>query len=115
MRVVADFSMKLCNKNSNGGMMEKIFDGKKAAKLGTEKRPAVVRVQTKKRLKEVSAIFEKNGWKFTIELAPDEPEDIVDLERLLNPPQPKIAEKKVGRNEPCPCGSGKKYKKCCGQ
>jgi len=21
--------------------------------------------------------------------------------------------KKVGRNEPCPCGSGKKYKKCC--
>ncbi|MCP4444370.1 MAG: YchJ family protein [Myxococcales bacterium] len=22
-------------------------------------------------------------------------------------------EKKVGRNEPCPCGSGKKYKKCC--
>jgi preprotein translocase subunit SecA len=25
------------------------------------------------------------------------------------------AEKKVGRNEPCPCGSGKKYKKCCGK
>jgi preprotein translocase subunit SecA len=23
-------------------------------------------------------------------------------------------DKKVGRNEPCPCGSGKKYKKCCG-
>ena len=23
-------------------------------------------------------------------------------------------EKKVGRNAPCPCGSGKKYKKCCG-
>jgi uncharacterized protein YecA (UPF0149 family) len=21
---------------------------------------------------------------------------------------------KVGRNEPCPCGSGRKYKKCCG-
>ena len=21
--------------------------------------------------------------------------------------------KKIGRNEPCPCGSGKKYKKCC--
>ncbi len=24
-------------------------------------------------------------------------------------------DKKVGRNEPCPCGSGKKYKKCCGK
>jgi preprotein translocase subunit SecA len=21
---------------------------------------------------------------------------------------------KIGRNDPCPCGSGKKYKKCCG-
>lgn len=25
-----------------------------------------------------------------------------------------VKEKKVGRNEPCPCGSGKKYKHCCG-
>ena len=24
------------------------------------------------------------------------------------------SEAKVGRNAPCPCGSGKKYKKCCG-
>ena len=28
---------------------------------------------------------------------------------------PIIAEKKPGRNEPCPCGSGKKYKNCCGR
>lgn len=28
---------------------------------------------------------------------------------------PYVAEKKVGRNEPCPCESGKKYKKCCGK
>ena len=26
----------------------------------------------------------------------------------------KTAAEKVGRNDPCPCGSGKKYKKCCG-
>lgn len=25
-----------------------------------------------------------------------------------------VKDKKIGRNEPCPCGSGKKYKKCCG-
>ena len=30
-------------------------------------------------------------------------------------PQPKRVEKKIGRNEPCPCGSGKKYKHCCGK
>jgi preprotein translocase subunit SecA len=29
--------------------------------------------------------------------------------------QPIIAEKKIGRNEPCPCGSGKKYKNCHGK
>jgi preprotein translocase subunit SecA len=23
--------------------------------------------------------------------------------------------KKIGRNDPCPCGSGRKYKKCCGR
>ena len=27
----------------------------------------------------------------------------------------KRTDKKVGRNAPCPCGSGKKYKKCCGR
>ena len=26
-----------------------------------------------------------------------------------------VKEKKVGRNDPCPCGSGKKYKFCCGK
>lgn len=26
-----------------------------------------------------------------------------------------VKEKEIGRNEPCPCGSGKKYKKCCGK
>ena len=25
------------------------------------------------------------------------------------------ASKDIGRNDPCPCGSGKKYKKCCGK
>lgn len=29
--------------------------------------------------------------------------------------QPVVAEEKVGRNDPCPCGSGKKYKKCHGK
>lgn len=30
-------------------------------------------------------------------------------------PAPVKAAQKVGRNEPCPCGSGKKYKHCCGR
>ena len=38
----------------------------------------------------------------------NEPED------LLGAPAQVKAENKPGRNDPCPCGSGKKYKKCCG-
>ena len=30
-------------------------------------------------------------------------------------PQPVRRGQKVGRNDPCPCGSGKKYKHCCGR
>ena len=95
--------------------MKNFLDDKKTAKLGTEKNPAAVTVKTKKRLKEVTAQFKEKGWRYTIELDPDKPEDITQLELLLNPPQPKIAEKKIGRNDHCPCGSGKKHKKCCGK
>jgi SWIM/SEC-C metal-binding protein len=85
------------------------------ARLGTEKKPAVVCVQTQEKLREVASIFEKHGWIFIASLEPDKPEDISDLERLLNPPLPKKASQKIGHNDPCPCSSGKKYKKCCGK
>ncbi|MBL9169991.1 MAG: DUF1186 domain-containing protein [Verrucomicrobiales bacterium] len=35
-------------------------------------------------------------------------------EELSPKPVPYVAPAKVGRNDPCPCGSGKKHKKCCG-
>jgi len=45
-------------------------------------------------------------------------EDLESEEQLLDNTekvQPLAADAKCGRNDPCPCGSGKKYKKCCGQ
>lgn len=39
---------------------------------------------------------------------PDLPDYDYDL-----PPTPYVAPAKIGRNDPCPCGSGKKFKKCC--
>jgi hypothetical protein len=39
---------------------------------------------------------------------------IVDALPFAPQPEPYVAPVKIGRNEPCPCGSGKKYKKCCG-
>ena len=50
---------------------------------------------------EVSEFIRKNGeWTLT--------------EGRMVKPEPVRKEQTLGRNEPCPCGSGKKYKKCCG-
>ena len=41
-------------------------------------------------------------------------EDVFEEKKTEKKPQP-IRARKIGRNDPCPCGSGKKYKKCCGR
>ena len=94
---------------------EKEFDGQKDSKLGTPKNPAVVSVQNKTRKKEVEKIFKEHGWAYTITVDSKQPENIVDLEMLQNPPKTLHAKDKIGRNDPCSCGSGKKYKHCCGK
>jgi SWIM/SEC-C metal-binding protein len=83
------------------------------AKLGTEKRPIIVRVHTDEKATYVATQCEIHGWHYIIGFEPDKPEDISDLEKMLNPTKTAVSHK-VGRNDPCPCGSGKKYKKCCG-
>ena len=95
--------------------MVRLFDGQRKAKLGTEKHPLFLLVQTKERQEEVSAICEDNGWYYEVEIDSDRPEDISDLELLTDRPTTVVSKQKIGRNEPCPCGSGKKYKKCCGK
>jgi len=42
-----------------------------------------------------------------------EDDDLFDDYEDLPVTEPIRTEPKIGRNEPCPCGSGKKYKKCC--
>ena len=48
-----------------------------------------------------------------IENKPQENSNLKEKEKNNNNLK-KLASKKIGRNEPCPCGSGKKYKHCCG-
>ncbi len=81
--------------------------------LGNERRPLVLRVQTMEKAHEVMAFCEEQGWKAIVGVEPDRPEDLLDLERKLNPPTVVYPFEKMGRNEPCICGSGKKFKKCC--
>ena len=52
------------------------------------------------------AVFEHFGLPFDAE--PPAPASSVA-------PHPAPGQPKIGRNDPCPCGSGKKYKKCCGK
>ena len=42
-------------------------------------------------------------------------EDRKSIQKDYNRSKTVVNESKVGRNDPCPCGSGKKYKKCCGK
>lgn len=44
---------------------------------------------------------------------PDEIFNLYERQQLKDLPLNKAA--KIGRNDPCPCGSGKKYKRCCGR
>jgi SWIM/SEC-C metal-binding protein len=83
-------------------------------KLGSQNKPAVANVKSQKRAEEILSICNRRGWKVIVGIEPNKPEDISDVERLLNPPEAAKAQVKTGRNEPCPCGSGKKYKRCCG-
>ena len=87
------------------------------AKLGSDKRPAVVRVQTMPKGEQIVALCEQHHWKVIVGIEPDQPEDLSDIDLLLRgpagkPPAPR-AEPRIGRNDYCPCRSGKKFKNCC--
>ncbi len=87
------------------------------AKLGTTKRPAVVHVETKARAGEIMEICESNGWQVIVGIEPDKPEDISDVNKLMNRsavlPVQRERVRPVSGNDYCPCGSGLKFKKCC--
>ncbi|QQX82392.1 SEC-C domain-containing protein [Shewanella sp. KX20019] len=89
------------------------FNTKRVAKLGTDVNPLVLSVQSEQRLKEINLLLSDNllVGKVTIDASTEE--NVIDLMGILNKPVTTRFEKLPNRNEPCPCGSGKKYKKCC--
>jgi len=89
------------------------FVQKKPARIGSKKSPAQISVQTEARKAELMLIFQESAWNAEIIVDPDKAENILDLEFLQNKKSSTTVEKKPNRNEPCSCGSGKKYKKCC--
>ena len=101
------------NLQINDKQAYKVFDGKKQARLGTEKNPAVLIVNTQERKTELEKEFLDNGWFCHTKLDNELPEDTSALQYLRGIPKTVTLDTIPGRNTPCPCGSGKKYKKCC--
>ncbi|GAA3930090.1 PBPRA1643 family SWIM/SEC-C metal-binding motif protein [Litoribacillus peritrichatus] len=90
------------------------FSTNRDVKPGTEDSPLTLIVTSEERKAEVETLLSENELFGTIEVNPETPEDIKELEALINTPKTQVFEKKPNRNDPCSCGSGKKYKKCCG-
>ncbi len=82
------------------------------SKLGTKNKPATVRVQTEEKALELLALGKQKGWEVIVGIEPDKSEDISDLEKLMKPSVSKLIPAVISRNAPCPCGSGKQYKRC---
>ena len=73
-----------------------------ALKFYSKDHPRVVEISNK--LAKVQRIADSNG---------PSPHDFAALQSQQRRPEVRSTDR-VGRNEPCPCGSGKKYKRCCG-
>ncbi|AQS39191.1 SWIM/SEC-C metal-binding motif protein, PBPRA1643 family [Shewanella psychrophila] len=90
------------------------FNTKRSQKSGTDQHPLNLSVVSDERKAEIEAILEQHELVANIEVNADTLENIIELDGILNKPITTRFEKTPNRNDPCSCGSGKKYKKCCG-
>ncbi|GGP65217.1 zinc chelation protein SecC [Shewanella algicola] len=90
------------------------YNTKRATKPGTELSPLLLSVQSEARKDEVAALVADNQLFANITVDAEKAENIIELTGLLNKPKSVSFEAKPNRNDACTCGSGKKYKKCCG-
>ncbi|MCA9656514.1 MAG: SEC-C domain-containing protein [Myxococcales bacterium] len=84
------------------------------AKLRAKKVLVGQLAQRRRRMKEIGKTVLKEG---IVALEPEPEQDLASQPLVTAGPlfsaQPARREAKVGRNAPCPCGSGRKYKRCC--
>lgn len=89
------------------------YNTKRDVKLGTERKPLTLVVNSEQRKTEIESIVAEHGFFADITVDSQGDENINELNGLLNKPKTMTFEKTPNRNDPCLCGSGKKYKKCC--
>ncbi len=96
------------NLNSHG------FSTNRTVKSGSKESPINLTVASAERQAEVQAILDQHHLYANFNVDAELAEDISALDSLINTPKTIVLEKTPKRNDPCSCGSGKKYKKCCG-
>ncbi|MGL5429894.1 MAG: PBPRA1643 family SWIM/SEC-C metal-binding motif protein [Vibrio sp.] len=82
-------------------------------KAGSEEAPIQIIVASEARKVEIAALLAEHAIVANITIDSTQPENTLELDTLLNKPTTITFDKTPNRNDPCLCGSGKKYKKCC--
>lgn len=83
-------------------------------KAGTALAPISVTVASEERKAELEAKVQEHQLFAEITVDSSVEENTAELDIILNKPTTVVFEKTPNRNDPCSCGSGKKFKKCCG-
>lgn len=90
------------------------FENKRKTLPGTQNSPLLLTVTSNERKADIEKTLKDNNLVAKIHVDTEAVEDISSLEAMLKKPEPVVVDKTPKRNDPCSCGSGKKYKKCCG-
>lgn len=92
------------------------YKSKAGHKSGTKKYPLQLTLGSEERKAEVAALASEHKLYVDISVSDDKDfeENISELMALINRATTVSVAKTPDRNQPCSCGSGKKYKKCCG-
>jgi SWIM/SEC-C metal-binding protein len=92
------------------------YKTKSSNKAGSKKYPLVLVVTSEARKEEIETLVtEANLFaEVNVDNSEGAVESIAELTVLLNKQDTVKLDKVPGRNDPCVCGSGNKYKKCCG-
>ncbi|TYK66893.1 PBPRA1643 family SWIM/SEC-C metal-binding motif protein [Colwellia echini] len=90
------------------------YNTKRKAKIGTEKHPLTLVVTSEERKLEIVEQVAQHQLFADITVDSTAEENIAELDGMLIKATTTTFDKTPNRNDPCSCGSGKKYKKCCG-
>ena len=92
------------------------YSVKAGLKRGSKKYPLQLTVCSEQRKAEVATLVAEHELFADIHISEDDDaqENIAELNALVNRSATFTAPETPNRNDPCSCGSGKKYKKCCG-